>query len=353
MKKILTILSLLCISLVACGDKDEDTKPAENQDENQKDNPQNNDNPQNAENPENQNTEPNAANGKTLLVYYSYTGNVKSIANEFLKTVDADVLEVLPAQEGLKYEADNYAIGSALIKAIRDNPDKAESYPEIKPYKIDLEQYSNIVIATPLWWRNMAAPMQTFLFQEGNKLTNKNIMLIVSSASSGISSVIDDAKRLVNKKNLTGEALWINNSNRSEMSTLLTQWIENQKFASKMTQKLIITVSGKSLEADFADNSSAKALADALAKSSITYQADDYGNFEKVGDLGQSFPKNDENITTEPGDIILYQGNKLCIYYAQNTWSFTRIAKIKGISKDELKEFLGEGEITVTLSVEK
>ena len=353
MKKILTILSLLCISLVACGDKDDDTKPAENQEENQKDNSQNNDNPQNAENPENQNTEPNAANGKTLLVYYSYTGNVKSIANDFLKTVDADVLEVLPAQEGLKYEADNYAIGSALIKAIRDNPDKAESYPEIKSYKIDLEQYSNIVIATPLWWSNMAAPMQTFLFQEGNKLTNKNIMLIVSSASSGISSVIDDAKRLVNKKNLTGEALWINNSNRSEMSTLLTQWIENQKFASKMTQKLIITVSGKSLEADFADNSSAKALADVLAKSAITYQADDYGNFEKVGDLGQSFPKNDENITTEPGDIILYQGHNLCIYYAQNTWSFTRIAKIKGVSKDELKEFLGEGEITVTLSVEK
>jgi flavodoxin len=351
MKKILTILAFLCISLVACGDKDDDTKPTENQEENQKDNPQNNDNPQNAENPENQNTEPNAANGKTLLVYYSYTGNVKSIANEFLKTVDADVLEVLPAQEGLKYEADNYAIGSALIKAIRDNPDKAESYPEIKSYKIDLEQYSNIVIATPLWWSNMAAPMQTFLFQEGNKLTNKNIMLIVSSASSGISSVIDDAKRLVNKKNLTGEALWINNSNRSEMSTLLTQWIENQKFASKMTQKLIITVSGKSLEADFADNSSAKALAEALKQSPITYKADDYGGFEKVGDLGQSFPQNNEQISTSAGDIILYQGHNLCIYYGENSWNFTRIAKIPNISKEELIKFLGEGEITVTLSV--
>ena len=133
----------------------------------------------------------------------------------------------------------------------------------------------------------------------------------------------------------------------------IIQNVEQQTNTEIPMDKLLITINGKTLTADFVDNSSAKSLAEALAKSSITYQADDYGNFEKVGDLGQSFPKNDENITTEPGDIILYQGHNLCIYYAQNTWSFTRIAKIKGISKDELKEFLGEGEITVTLSVEK
>lgn len=133
----------------------------------------------------------------------------------------------------------------------------------------------------------------------------------------------------------------------------IIQNVEQQTNTEIPMDKLLITINDKTLTADFVDNSSAKALAEALAKSSITYQADDYGNFEKVGDLGQSFPKNDENITTEPGDIILYQGHNLCIYYAQNTWSFTRIAKIKGISKDELKEFLGEGEITVTLSVEK
>ena len=341
MKKILSLITALSLAFSACGSNDEEDepKPADNQENNQE------------QNTENQEDLPEGLSGKTLLIYYSYTGNSKAIVNEFLKTVEADVLEVLPAQEGLKYEADNYKIGSELIAAIRANPDKADSYPEIKSYKVDFKEYNNIVIATPLWWSNMAAPMQTFLFQEGNNLADKNIMLIVSSASSGISSVVDDAKRLVNKGKFIGEALWINNSNRSEMPQLLSQWIDTQKFTNKMTQKLIITVKDKTLTADFADNSSAKALADALAKSSITYQANDYGNFEKVGDLGQSFPKNDENITTELGDIILYQGNKLCIYYAQNTWSFTRIAKIKGISQDELKEFLGDGEITVKLSL--
>ncbi len=127
---------------------------------------------------------------------------------------------------------------------------------------------------------------------------------------------------------------------------------ENQENIEKQEiNTLIITVSGKSLEADFADNSSAKALADALQKSPIIYKADDYGGFEKVGDLGQSFPQNNEQISTSAGDIILYQGHNLCIYYGENSWNFTRIAKIPNITKEELLKFLGDGEIMVTLSV--
>ena len=221
MKKILSLLTILCFAFSACGNNDDEDepKPADNQENNQE------------QNTENQEDLSEGLSGKTLLIYYSYTGNSKAIVNEFLKTVEADVLEVLPAQEGLKYEADNYKIGSELIAAIRANPDKAESYPEIKPYEVDFKEYNNIVIATPLWWSNMAAPMQTFLFQEGNNLADKNIMLIVSSASSGISAVVDDAKRLVSKGKFVGEALWINNSNRSEMPQLLSQWIDTQKFS--------------------------------------------------------------------------------------------------------------------------
>lgn len=127
---------------------------------------------------------------------------------------------------------------------------------------------------------------------------------------------------------------------------------ENQENIEKQEMKtLIITVSGKSLEADFADNSSAKALAEALKQSPITYKADDYGGFEKVGDLGQSFPQNNEQISTSAGDIILYQGHNLCIYYGENSWNFTRIAKIPNITKEELLKFLGEGEIEIKLEV--
>ena len=73
----------------------------------------------------------------------------------------------------------------------------------------------------------------------------------------------------------------------------------------------------------------------------------DYGNFEKVGDLGITLPRNDETITTKEGDLILYLGNKLCLYYNQNTWDFTKLGHIKDTT--HLKEVLGKGSVQVTL----
>ncbi|MDX8339417.1 cyclophilin-like fold protein [Draconibacterium sp. IB214405] len=117
------------------------------------------------------------------------------------------------------------------------------------------------------------------------------------------------------------------------------------------TNKMILKIGDSTLSATLADNSSAKALADELAKGTITIEMRDYGNMEKVGSLGKSYPTNDESITTEPGDIILYQGNALVIYYAPNTWSFTRLGKIDNTSKEELLQVLGEGNVSVTLSL--
>ncbi len=112
-----------------------------------------------------------------------------------------------------------------------------------------------------------------------------------------------------------------------------------------------INVHGTTLKAELTENSSAKALVELLKKGDITVDMSDYGNFEKVGELGASLPKNDEQITTSAGDIILYQGDKITIYYATNSWSFTRLGKIKDVTAEELKKVLGEGDVTVTLSL--
>mgnify|MGYP002658807535 CR=1 FL=1 len=98
---------------------------------------------------------------KTLIVYYSYTNNVERIVNELRTQIEADVIEVEPAEKGLDYAANNYAIGSAQIAAIRENPNNAASYPAIDPVNVDMSQYSTVIIGTPLWWSNMAAPMQS------------------------------------------------------------------------------------------------------------------------------------------------------------------------------------------------
>ena len=107
------------------------------------------------------------------------------------------------------------------------------------------------------------------------------------------------------------------------------------------------------LTATLYDNSSSKALVELLQKAPITIDMHDYGNFEKVGSLPVTLPRNDKQITTEPGDIILYLGNQITIYYDINSWDFTRLGKIDRATQAELKKILGEGNVTAVLSISK
>ena len=271
---------------------------------------------------------------ETLVLFYSYTGNCKTLAAALAGYAEADVQEIEPAEEGLKYDANNYAIGSSLIAAIREKPNDASSYPAIKPVSRNVADYETIVIVTPLWWSNMAAIMQSYLFNEGSKMKGKKVGLIVSSASSGISSVVADAKRLVPDVQWMGEALWINNSNRSRSDELVKDWWNGlNKKEETMTSEIKITVSGKSLPVKIEDNVATKALVAALREASL--------------------PSSDTQITTGPGDVILYNSDQIVLFYGSNSWSYTRIGKIQYGTLEELKSFLqaGNGNISVSLSL--
>lgn len=106
------------------------------------------------------------------------------------------------------------------------------------------------------------------------------------------------------------------------------------------------------LEITLEENSSAAALVDYLAKGDVTVKMEDYGNFEKTGELGTRLPVNDERITTVPGDVILYLGRKIVLYYDENTWNFTRLGRIQGKSQAELKRILGRVSVSVRFSLE-
>ena len=110
-------------------------------------------------------------------------------------------------------------------------------------------------------------------------------------------------------------------------------------------------VNGKVLKILAAENSSADAFLDLLKSGDVPVEMHDYGSFEKVGPLGTTLPRNDEQITTEPGDVILYQGDQITIYYDVNNWSFSRLGKVQDLSQAEMKEILGSGNITVTFSL--
>ncbi|MDE7163504.1 MAG: hypothetical protein K2O44_05445 [Clostridia bacterium] len=117
--------------------------------------------------------------------------------------------------------------------------------------------------------------------------------------------------------------------------------------------KMYITINGNKLEVTLADNAAAAALAEKLKKGDITYTADDYGGFEKVGRLGFSLPSDDTEITTQSGDVILYSGNQIVLFYGSNTWDYTRLGTIDGYSSSELRTLLGagKGSVQVVLSL--
>ena len=116
------------------------------------------------------------------------------------------------------------------------------------------------------------------------------------------------------------------------------------------SEAMLLEVNDYTFEVELENNTSAKALKEYVSKEKRTLSLDDYGNFEKVGDLGITLPRNDETITTKEGDLILYLGNKLCLYYNQNTWDFTKLGHIKDTI--HLKEVLGKGSVQVTLAME-
>ena len=166
-----------------------------------------------------------SASSKTLVVYYSYTNYCREIVTTLTSQIEADVLEILLAEKGLKYDANGYALGTQLLNAIKGNPNNAGSYPAIDPVNTSLSEYETIIIVTPLWWSQMAAIMQTYLFNYRGQMAGKNIGLIVSSASSGISGVFADCKRLVPEGKYFSENLWINHSNHSNRTSLIQKWL--------------------------------------------------------------------------------------------------------------------------------
>jgi len=142
-----------------------------------------------------------------------------------------------------------------------------------------------------------------------------------------------------------------NNSNSSSIVNINTS-SHNEDKENEMN-KLKIEVGNSEFIATLVDNSSTRALKELLKDKPLTIKMSDYGDFEKVGSLGTNLPRNDENITTSAGDLILYQGNQFSIYYRTNTWSFTRLGKIENVTEQDLLKVLGEGDVTVTLSLTK
>ena len=112
-----------------------------------------------------------------------------------------------------------------------------------------------------------------------------------------------------------------------------------------------VKINDEVFDVELDNNSATQKLVKTLKKENITVNATEYGGFEKVGELGFSLPTNDENIATNTGDIVLYQGDKISLFYGSHSWSYTKIGKIDNIDSNKLKEVLGSGNVTLVFSL--
>ena len=154
----------------------------------------------------------------------------------------------------------------------------------------------------------------------------------------------DEIQNVMNMKNL---ALIL-------MSLLMVCCTKDDEVkAQTMTQKMYITIDGQAQAVTLVDNQATKTLVEKLQQAPVTVTLNSSGGFEIWGALGFSLPTSNEQINAQPGDVILYNGSNICIFYGTNSWSYTRLGKIDGLSESELRTFLkaGEGNITVTLSL--
>ena len=113
--------------------------------------------------------------------------------------------------------------------------------------------------------------------------------------------------------------------------------------------KINVKVENHTFQANVESNSAVDAFVDMMRESPITIRMSDYGGFEKVGSLGESLPTSDRQTTTEEGDIVLYSGNQIVIFYGTNSWSYTRLGHVDDL--DGWEEALGNEDVTVTFSL--
>lgn len=277
----------------------------------------------------------------TLVVCFSRTGNTEKIAKHLTELTGADEYVIEAAvpytDDDIKYQDDN-------CRANQEQNDKTVR-PAIANPIASIDGYDTVFLGYPIWWGQEPRIIDTFL--ESYDFSDKTVIPFCTSGSSSIETSERNIKELMAIGNQLEGRRFPAGASKDDVK----EWYDTLPLNEEnKDMKLKLSVNGTELTATLEDNSSAQALTELLKQGDITVDMSDYGGFEKVGDLPQSLPRNDERITTVPGDIILYEGSKITIYYAENTWNFTKLGHIDNIQQEELKAILSDGDVTVTLS---
>ena len=114
-------------------------------------------------------------------------------------------------------------------------------------------------------------------------------------------------------------------------------------------KEMVFKINDEIISVAWENNESVKELMEIVSSEPLTIQMSMYGGFEQVGALGKSLPRNDVQMTTDAGDIVLYSGNQMVIFYGSNSWAYTRLGKVRDKTASELAELLGNGDVEITI----
>lgn len=292
--------------------------------------------------PNTPNTGDVAMNNEILVVYFSCTQTTEKIADYIVEKTGGTRYQIQPevpyTEDDLKYYTN--------CRADREQSDPS-ARPAIRGKVSNMGKYKTIFIGYPIW--HGQAPKIIYTFLESYDLSGKTLIPFCTSHSSGIGS--SDT----NLHSSAPTAEWKSGRRFSQSSNKdsVNGWIDGlgiKPTESKEGSRFYITVGNTRLSATLENNAATAALKERLKTAPITIDMSDYGGFEKVGNLGFDLPTSNTQITTETCEFVLYEGNKLVIFYGSNTWSYTRLGKIIGVTPEELKSILGNGNVNVTLS---
>ncbi len=127
----------------------------------------------------------------------------------------------------------------------------------------------------------------------------------------------------------------------------------NEKEETKMEKTLRLRINDTDVTVDWEENESVKTLSDLVSAQPLAVQMSMYGGFEQVGSLGTSLPRNDVQTAAHSGDIVLYAGNQIVVFYGSNSWAYTRLGHITNVSAEDMTKLLANGDVVITISLEQ
>ena len=138
----------------------------------------------------------------------------------------------------------------------------------------------------------------------------------------------------------------------SETTAVRTESKSEETEENPIMKTLKMKIDDATVTVDWEENESVAALTELVKDKPLTVQTSMYGGFEQVGSIGTSLPRNDAQTTTQAGDIVLYSGNQIVVFYGTNSWAYTRLGHITDQTAAQMKDLLGNANVTIEFSLE-